>query len=425
MSNDYYSRVQYTPPPTGPRRANNPRALLIGVGIAIVLAALIGVCLWQLSKQSLADRFKLDLPAARAVIGVELAWRKLDIGGASLLNPAGTVGGLFNADFDADGDEELLIIRPVGRSLVFEADGSSREAGIGGVQFMMGGETWDYNRDGIAEIVVSTMLGDVMQGVRSGQHSAEDIYISQTLAVYDLDGAVLKSLAAVAHSDDQMMVCDIDGDGHDELLACEPDPDQKYGSNILLAFGMDGQRVWRLKQGMMHFSTHGDVDGDGLEELVVSANRMQQLVALGMDQDEAALFNTTDTVTPLACYDLNGDGQDEVLYSTREMTQEGNWSLHCLDPATGAETTFVFPDMPRQPSGMGDNCVIGDFLPPAGPEIACVNSLMGSAVVIFDRSGTCIYYEELGDLLMGIGQFQAGGQDYLVLRLSDKMVVYP
>jgi len=413
---DYFAPVHYEPPPRTPRRF--PRWIIIVAFVVIAAVGLGYAALWYLGRV-FSSQMKEMLPAAAVAIGQPLSWRELDR--KTMANPlsAGMLGGLFVADFDGDSDQEVLAIQPHGKSSLYKADGSKSLVGISGFEFMLGGVSWDCDRDGTAEIVTGTMIGDVERGMRQGR-SAEEIFLSQDLPVYDLNGRAVTRLPAVATMPGEALTADIDGDAWPELIA------QKAGtgsySNItLLAFGADGKPAGKFKfQGITSWLRAGDLDGDGQDELLVLRNRMHDLAAIGRDQEPEDLYQFSDPVQPLACVDLNGDGRAEVLYSTAFECQPGY-----LDCSTKQLTRL---QMPATSGGSWSSVTLvgaaGKFLTETDSTIALVAN-MGSGVLLFDTSGQCIYYEEYGEMVWNAQVLHAGGRDYLVVQLSERLLIYP
>jgi hypothetical protein len=419
---DYFAPARFQPPP---RRS--PWILLrwLLLGLALVgLAFGIWYGIQHLLVGSMRAQMSSILPAAGVKVGEPLEWRELARRPLATITGTGTMGGLFADDFDGDGDQELLVIGPRGQSLLYEADGTSKAVGVSGIDFMMGGVSWDYDRDGTAEIVVPTILGDIQRGVRQGR-SAEEMFISQDLPVYDLSGGEVARLEAVAATSGSVLVADMDGDGWPELLATKPDPQQRYGSATLVAFGAKGKKVWQLSNAMTTFAVCGDVDGDGLAEMITPAERMKVLAADGRDQERVTLHRWPGTVEPavhpLHCADLDGDGRDEVLF----CSSISDPTLGYLDCSANCVVDMAFPAGPEQAwVAVSTQTAVGGFLRGTQAMIAAATPSCG-ALLLFDPSGTCQYYEEFGEMIWGISALRSGGQDYLVVQLTERVLVYP
>lgn len=413
---DYRDPVRFEPPP--PRK---PKKLPLWLASALIALALIAVAAYfglkQLTK-SMREELQAVLPPAAVHVGSPLNWRVLDRSGDIDLFGAGSIGGLYIADFDADGDDEVLRVRPTRNSPVYEVDGSRRKVGIHGLAFMMGGEPWDYDRDGVSEILTETMLGDVMQGVFEGRDKAEDITVSQELPVYDLDGREVARLPVVAATPGSLIIGDFNGDGYEELLCSRPSESSKYGSSDYVAIGRDGKEVWELRvQGGISFACTGDVDGDGRDELVTSGDRMRGLVFYGSGQQPETRSVPGEHVSPTACFDIDGDGTEEILLGGQQF----------FNPATGSTTRLVKP-----PGFSGDFqldlaafIVVADILGDAEPEIAVAERHGNGYLLIFDATGRCVYYEEFGDLLFHVGVVRTANRDYTVIQSTERLLIYP
>jgi hypothetical protein len=414
---DFNTPVRYEAPPPKPRGPILKWLLIVIALVAVIACGVFGISKYL--SNSMRRQLSALLPPAKVVVGNQLAWRVLAKGQVGLPGQIGMLGGLFVADFDADGDDEVLRGSPIGRSKLYEIDGSFKEVGLTGAQFMMGGIAWDYDRDGRAEIVAETMYGEMTRGMAQGR-KPEDIAISQELPVYSLEGQQVAVLPAVGSMPGQAFTGDIDDDGYPELLASKPDPNEQFGSSDEIAFGKDGQQVWsgRLPGTYCCF---GDIDGDGQDEIVCTGRLVRELEVYELHRNTRQLkklktfADWPDREIPKLCLDLNGDKKDEVVASGKGY----------FDPAHDAYQPFnLTAPLADQIETALSRCVGGDFDADGKPEVA-VHGQTAGFIALFGPGGTCKYYEEFGDITWHIANARAGGKDHLVVQLTDRLLIYP
>jgi hypothetical protein len=413
---DFRDPVRFEPPP--PRAPRRFPLWLASALVFLVLIAIAGYFFLKDMTSSFRREMQAVLPPAAVHVGSPLSWRTLERSGDIALFSQGSLGGLYIADFDGDGDDEVLRVHPANSSPLYEVNGGKSTCGIHGLEFMMGGEPWDYDRDGVSEILTETMLGDVMQGVFSGTDKPEDLPLSQELPVYNLKGRSVARLPVVASTPGSLIIGDFDGDGWDDLLCSRPSSSSKYGSSTYVAMGRDGKEVWELTvQGGISFACTGDVDGDGRDELVTTGDRMRGLVFYGKDQQPEPRSPAGEHVSPEACFDVDGDGTEEVVYS----------GAHVYNPvSTGTTDLKLPPGLAGQSMlKLSAHVVRADILGDAQPEITIAPGNSWSYLLIFDAAGNCLYYEEFGDMVFHLGLAQAGGRDYIVVQCSQQLLIYP
>ncbi len=408
---DYLAPVRYEPP--GPARRPLPWwSWLLLLGVLALIGG--GWLLLSLIARGTQTMLREHLPPAAVHVGQPLAWRELSSGSLGVPLTAGMLGGLFTADFDADGDDEVLVIHVRGKSQLYDVDGTRRPAGISGMQFMLGGAAWDLDRDGIAEIVVDPSLADAAQASQSDGGRRRQ---TKVLPVYDLDGRIVASLPALGGETAWgLLTGDMTGDGHDEIVATGRDVYERYSPRGKVAFGPGGEEVWRLPDERWHGrATLGDVDGDGRAEFITTYDNPLKLEVYGVDQPRAELTGWQRLGSPEFCVDITGDGRDEVISP----------GLGFLNPGTAQLVEFQFPaDVSSSLAQVSGICCCGDFTGDGLPDVA-VASRIDSWLALFDETGRCRYYEELGDLVFSMACLRAGGQDHLALQLAGRLLIYP
>jgi len=415
QQNDYAPVRQ--PPPLPPRQpAGVPRWVslvlgLVAVGI-VVIAGLANLLEWY-SKGAQ----KTYLPAAGVKLGQPLAWRELVQHGNLLRTMTYNEGGLFADDFDADGDGEILRIVPKGEAYLCEVDGTVSRVPISGLHYLTSGVSWDYDRDGVAEILIAELRNETMKSATLGEGSSEDFLESQTMPVFGLSGEVVAELPAVGMKPGSLLTADIDGDGYAELLASKLGPCVRWGSyTTWVAFGQDGCSAGELVVNERdRLDVTGDVDGDGRDELICLTTEFEALYAYGIGQDrtETCDWDLLTLGVPHGCSDLTGDGVAEIISPTQGF----------YNPADETFTAFQLPAGVEAFQLLGQ-AVTGDFDSDGELEVAH-GGLLDSFVLITQTSGRCEYYEEFGEIVFAIITCHAGGSDYLVVQLQDRLLIYP
>lgn len=416
---DYNTPAGYSGP--GPRPSALPKVLIIiAIIAAVIAAAYFGWKSFMASQTSqMMAAMQASLPPAQVVLGTPRAWRVLEQSGSLGLNY--NPGGVVTGDFDADGDDELLKIANKGKSTVYEADGTKRWAEISGEEFSLQAVSWDCDRDGVAEVIVPTTLAGVVRDHRGSGTTFRSVNLDGSLPVFRLDGTLAAELAINGGQIDPPLTGDVDGDGHDELLVYD------YGTGTgkakgWLVFGRDGKQTTVIKprntsrletMGMPTFTVCGDIDGDGKADLVYPINKMKALAYANTSIKVKELGYWPSPRTPVCASDLDGDGCTELLAS------ESGY----MNPVTGVFTDLIMPVQ------AGDDyirldCATGDFDGDGTVEIAA-GSMFATGVIVFTPDGQCTYYEELGSMAFAVVTLKTATQDYLVLQLMDRLLIYP
>jgi len=351
-----------------------------------------------------------NIPPAKVHTGTALSWRELDSwpgGGGTMGAMTGTSNALSSADFDGDGDQDLLAAVSTGtygygsqQWCVYSVASGQQLMGIANNQLAMVAAPWDYQADGTVELAVD-------------QYSETQILDTRGQLVIKLPGT---------WQSQHPLLGDLDGDGQEELLLYDA------ANNAVNAYDAQGAVVWGTPLASYTTTFVGDVDGDGQDEVITESGL--GLSATGMGQAPTPLSawqpssQHVGTISGFCCADLNGDGTDEVIAP----------DYGYLDPASGTMYTFGWPGSGGMSSfnlvwaaGTVPFDLDGDGM----PEIAIAASRnaagygSGTGLYIFDLSGTLVYHEEFGTTVHGLATAAAGGRDYLCVLLDDRLIAYP
>jgi len=408
---DYYAPVRQ-PPPLPPQRVS--RWVKIAALVVVCLALVITAGLEGLARYSLKLSRRGAAPA-RVLLGRRLKWRALAKPGPLLIFSASCVGSLAVGDFDADGDEEALIVREK-NPRVFEASGKSRRAGIYG-RTPLYVAAWDYDRDGICEIVpdYSNASGLVLKGLKQWQPKTGSGGYPLSTPVLSVAGEIIAELEGMSEWLRAPLVVDFTGDGRREIILNAPDDPEQF-----VVLGAQGQAVesfnvpeWQLLAGA------GDVNGDGLDEVTFIDVKQDAVVAYGQDmhQQYFPLGYGSIEFRDSTLVDVTGDGIAEVISP----------ALGYYDLASRSFIPFAFPEQAEPVQEPTASIAVCDLEGDGAKEIAVSASgfPFGNALVIFDAGGNCKYYEEFGDTVWDVARLRAGGQDHLAVQLTTRLLIYP
>ena len=224
--------------------------------------------------------------------------------------PAGFGVQVQAADIDGDGRDELIAAEDWDFVRAFDVESQVEKWAI--PIFDVGTAlAADIDSDGVQEI----LIGDGQSG---GVHAFDPLTLEEEWSIENPDSGV-SQIAAV----------DVDADGRRELLFAGGD--NSTGPDHLHVIDWEtGTTLWQNVhlEGPFAGPAVGDLDGDGVDELVVASFESevffggsivvidgQQLTVRGISQGVGGSFALTG-VHDLAVRDLNGDGRSEILVTT-------------------------------------------------------------------------------------------------------------
>jgi len=197
---------------------------------------------------------------------------------------------------------------------------------------------------------------------------------------------------------------DVDGDGRDELLNIE--------GGALAAYGLQKEHFEVAGWPYGYYpSACSDLDGDGYDEIIACQTKMitpdyydpltRQFKGLGKDASKDDF---------LKWVQKNAAPQGGIFHpKTKEFDKfdfpEANWRLNIF---TGERGQVFCVDLD------------GDGV----KEIAAKPTL-ATLLLIYDRQGNLKYQEEFGKPAIGMAAAHSKGRDYLVVQLEDKLLIYP
>lgn len=156
-------------------------------------------------------------------------------------------------DFGPGSDEQVLILRPYGKTQLYRADGSSTELRWSRSHYLAGPVAWDYDRDGIDELVPRRLLAlprlPELRPEDPPKLEIEDRTPEGRTPVYDLTGKEIARLKGVPPLGQKAVTIDLDGDGWDELLLADCCYASQPSSLNFRVYGARGELVWRFSTG--------------------------------------------------------------------------------------------------------------------------------------------------------------------------------
>ncbi|MBX2804256.1 MAG: VCBS repeat-containing protein [Myxococcales bacterium] len=150
----------------------------------------------------------------------------------------------------------------------------------------------DFDGDGLVDLVVTTSAGS-------------EVWIADGVGWYDTrwtDSGTRLGEALLVPSD-------VDGDGQSELFVVAPDAWYRW---TWTGSGFDSQLFGGSGLGEVAL-TSGDFDGDGSDDLVITSMGQSQFVYSGGTFPALTLQHGDDLVVDFVPFDMEGDGDDDVL----------------------------------------------------------------------------------------------------------------
>ncbi len=359
-------------------------------------------------------------PRAGVRLGQPLKWRTAYRSG--MLDRIG--GQVLTGQFDADSDTELLLISTRGASRLVQPDGQSQGVGVQYPIVWDHWVAWDYDGDGRDEVVPTCSVseynnpyamprGNAPPASPAGQPNA-----SQLTPVLDLDGRIVAQLYGQGLMG--LAVGRLDGAAAQLMLTDTLQP----GKFKRIFYGPQGVKTGALAlQDAGLGICAGDVDGDGKEEIVdqrSDGSGMATFIrAYSNGRQPRDLFSAQFS-THFHVLDVTGDGRAEVFTSYEVFR----------DLAAGKDVALQLPPAVVRPAvdDFGTSWIAAGDLLGTGQRLIALGygSNVGiTALMLFEPSGKCVYYEEFGRTGEALVKLAAGGRDILCIVLDNKVLMYP
>lgn len=286
-----------------------------------------------------------------------------------------TVNKVGLADLDLDGDLDLIAARNGSPIEIYWNDGTGTyddEGYLFSAEYSAPTDMFvvDTNHDGAADILTQNInarpkvfLNDGNGGFPASSKTLLDSRHEETIEIANIDGDGNPDLvtwdgygsikfhlgngdAAFEHdpsadveSEDlfSFVVGDINGDARDDLLLVE------FEGIRLLVNSASGQMSPRkLDLGItpkdISAIALADTNSDGYDDLILSLSRLENLLYINNREENFVrsptnLGGKNDYVTEISTLDINGDRDNDILFSSRQLTLYSNTSLSPSDQA--------------------------------------------------------------------------------------------
>ena len=351
-----------------------------------------------------------ELPTAGVIEGTPIHWTELARFSNRRYTPFSLSrtdfvrNNLLAADLDGDGVDELITWGIPGATdfaTIHKLDHSTQAYKLNGKQRHSCLSALDINGDGCAELGFSDFSGPV--------------------EFCDLQGNVLLTLPGVLAG-----YGNYDDDDKLDILTFDPPVQGCQDYRSLTAFNAQGRVIWNYNASQaLPFSVIGDVDGDGLDELIFE-NINSGLDAAGPNYTPGTITGSFGHPFSVTCAtDVNNDNVDEIFHLTNGY----------LDPMTGEYTGFHFPDRtyPNVIGLWGNRVAVFNSGDRDEPEIAMTTcfparyygSGESTAIYIFDLNGRMTYQEEFGEPVLDIAVADDQGHERLAVLTANRLLVSP
>ncbi len=252
------------------------------------------------------------------------------------------------ADINADGFSDIAVAthdQGVVAVLYAQADGTFEVVELDAEPntFVHEVEVGDLNADGVLEIYATPSLPNKLDG------TPQPGFVTRYVPGLG-EGRVLVADLGDRHAK-EILVDDVDGDGTDELYVSV---EAVAGGRVeILRFDADtdpaeGMLITSLDDTLTRFLTAGDVDGDGVKEMVAAANKSGLwLLTPGDDPRAEWSISSIDRNSggfehAAILTDLDGDGVDE-LYVANDDDGEVNRYVW-VDGEPSRELLYTYPE---------------------------------------------------------------------------------
>ncbi len=260
----------------------------------------------------------------------------------------------------------------------------------------------DGGRPGLGEVVLT---GD---GPR--RNLSPDIQWSWTDSTGNGDGATLVSPT----------VGDLDGDGFPEVLfLAAPTTNSSSSPSIMYVLdGRDGSLLWATERTMRSTSSPvlGDLDGDGLLEVVAVGSNLRDVIVFGHDGEELDRITMVGTVGNLALADLDADGTPEIVAPVSNQVAALTVSFDALGAVTLTERWLTPSNTGCGGQGGSVFCVpiVADVDLDGEPEIVAGNRILSA-------DGSLEHDSDLADGFVAIGNFDDDAEAEIVHVRSNEV----
>lgn len=290
--------------------------------------------------------------------------------------PFGNFGAQFLEDMNGDGHPDYVALGPNGITISYgQTDGTF----LSGTTHLSGRHisyltVADFNEDGSPDVITAGDLQLYLSLGRRGGGFAEATPLPPVSP--PLSGSQAQGWVSVTHGD-------VNGDGHQDLVAEEAMPSGRQQLSVLLGHGdgsFDEPVPVQLVEGRF-FPTVLDLNGDGRDDVVLQAGNAITVLVAQRDGSFRSVGTTLIApgseyvITPVALGDLNGDGFADLAYVT---TNHVAVAAGRGDGSFKAPVFYAVPLAPDVPSLSAGVVALGDLDGDGRPDLAVLQPFAGT-----------------------------------------------
>ncbi|MCC7479062.1 hypothetical protein IT575_11470 [bacterium] len=316
--------------------------------------------------------------------------------------------------FGGPGGQEVLVLRPYGQSMIYSADGGSRELKWSRSSFLAGPVAWDYDRDGVDELLPRKLLALPKLPEINPQDpphvEVKDKTPQGHTPVFSLGGREIAKLDGVVPQGQCAVTFDYDGDGWDELVLAEEGCGTEASTVNFRVLGRGGELLWTFRTTGSQRLMRGRY-GDPSMECVYSYETGEVLAYHPSLPGGSVLEDWPPGAVPSVALGAREDAWPVVASGDGFMYD--TWSMNSSELSLSAPAgAYMLFGEPKQ------RLAAGAFSQRSRAELAYCpyfNNPRGE-LRFYDREGSLTRQFELGEEILRIATVESRGQELLAVQ---------